>query len=315
MARSTWCSTARPPRRRTIPRRSGTRIWRRPRTGCTSRRSSCRTIRITSASSARSAPVVPAGRGTCWICLRSPSTRRPARRPSSSRTTRSRRTPGATEPSHPSPRSSWRGNRRRIDAGIPRDNCSAAAARDFVIINGGNWGESRIATRRRGCRPCQARIHLRERDLKRRGQPKRRQCRADREVQEDDGEIERRPRDPARERRPPPPGRGREECVRRVGPAPHDERVRDHDAEERYEQSPYEQEEPLVRASDPLARGDEVPRRADADRGGPEDDAGLSAPGEKVLDGYGGRVHIREGVVGFFGGGRGGWGGAPPPEG
>src|SRR2546428_13532419 len=75
-----------------------------------------------------------------------------------------------------------------------------------------------MATRRRGARPCQTRIDLRERDLERRGQPKRRQRRADREVDEDDGEVQRCPRDPARECGPPPPGRGLEE--RRGGGAP-----------------------------------------------------------------------------------------------
>src|SRR5256712_12830417 len=104
-----------------------------------------------------------------------------------------------------------------------------------------------IATRRRGSRPCQTRIDLRERDLERRGQPKRWQGRADREVEEDDGEVQRCPRDPARERGPPPPGRGLEERPGGGTPASPAGRVPDHDAEERHEQCPDEQEETYVR--------------------------------------------------------------------
>src|SRR2546425_286166 len=171
-------------------------------------------------------------------------------------------------------RSSWRGSRRR-----------------------GTAAGSRIAARGRGRRPCEPRLYPRQYDMEAGGQGKRRQGRANREGKDDDHEVYGGAGDPARKRGPSPGTGAVEELRSRVGPPAHDERIRDDDAEERNEQAADQEQEHFVSASDPFAAAPEERGSDHRDDRRPDDEGQVASLRCEILDGAGGRVDVREGVV------------------
>src|SRR6266542_4312274 len=145
--------------------------------------------------------------------------------------------------------------------------------------------------------PRASRFEPREGDVQRGGEGERGQRRADREGEEKDHEVQDHAGTPARERGPPPSRRRIEELSGGVGAPSHDERIGDHDPEERDENPTDGEQEVVVSPAKGLPVPLEHAGRREGDRGDADDEGELSPPGSDVLDRDGGRVDVRETVV------------------
>src|SRR5207244_12726300 len=99
----------------------------------------------------------------------------------------------------------------------------------------------------------------------------------------DEKEIQGRTRNPTRKRGPSPPRGALKELCGRVGPAAHNERVRDDDSEERHEETADQEQESFVSASDPLAAAPEECGARHRDQGRGRDERQLASLRGQIL--------------------------------